>query len=142
MPVAVIVQAMVPADVAGVLFTANPVSKNSNQIMVEAVYGLGEQLVQGQATPDNYLVDKASGALQGQTIAKKTVRLDGGADGVSEHSVEPGLQSEPALTPAQLNELSKLSAQLETKFGHPLDIEFAYATGQLSILQARPITTL
>jgi phosphoenolpyruvate synthase/pyruvate phosphate dikinase len=141
MPVAVVVQAMIPADTAGVLFTANPVTRNRDEIMIEAVYGLGEQLVQGLATPDNYLLDRAGHTLR-ETIATKTTMLVGAASAVAEHPVELARQTQPALTPAQRTELAHLATDLEAKFGHPLDIEWAYAHNQLYIVQARPITTL
>jgi pyruvate,water dikinase len=119
MPVAVIVQAMVPADTAGVLFTANPVTGDRGQIMIEAVRGLGEQLVSGTVTPDNYVFAK-SGAAVSQTLSG----------------------AEQVLIPTERTELAKISVRLEKAFGHPLDIEWAYAKGKMYILQARPITTL
>ncbi len=142
MAVAVVVQAMVAADTAGVLFTANPVTKNRGEIMIEAVYGLGEELVQGLATPDNYLLDKATGRTTSQTIATKTTRLTGSASGITERLVPQNRQTAPALTPAQCAELASLATSLETKFGHPLDIEWGYTHNKLYLVQARPITTL
>jgi rifampicin phosphotransferase len=142
MPVAVIVQAMVPADTAGVLFTANPVSGDRTQVMIEAVYGLGEQLVSGVATPDNYVLDKATGRTLRQHIAEKETMLVGGPAGVSEQPVPYRRRTVPALNPAQLAELTGIVTRLEAEFRHPLDIEWAYAAGKPFILQARPITTL
>ncbi|MDB5178534.1 MAG: phosphoenolpyruvate synthase [Patescibacteria group bacterium] len=142
MPVAVIVQAMIPSDVSGVLFTANPVTKARDQIVVEAVYGLGELLVQGIATPDNYLINKTTGQIINQTIVEKTVMLVGATSGLREQPVAPDRQTKPALTPVQLAELTQLAGRLEAQFGLPLDLEWAYAWDKLHILQARPITTL
>ncbi len=142
MPVAVVVQAMVASDAAGVLFTVNPVTKNPNELMIEAVWGLGELLVQGLATPDNYLVAKLTGELMDQTIAPKTVMMTGTDTGPAERPVPAARRTQAALTPPQLTQLTALAVNLERSFGHPLDIEFAYARGKLYILQARPITTL
>jgi len=141
MPVAVVVQAMVPAEVSGVLFTANPVTRDRHQIMVESVYGLGEQLVQGLATPDNYLLDR-TGAVLHRTIAAKTTKLAGTPAGVRELPVPAAIRDQPALSSSQLSALAALAVHLENQFGHPLDIEFVYSHGQLFIVQARPITTL
>ncbi|MDF2461009.1 MAG: phosphoenolpyruvate synthase [Candidatus Saccharibacteria bacterium] len=140
MAVAVVVQAMVASDVAGVLFTVNPVTK-ADQVVIEAVFGLGEQLVQGLATPDNYVFDKSSGDIT-QTISLKLTRLVGSPGGVVEQPVDTADQDRPALSHEQCRELAKLSTQLERSFGYPLDIEFAYAGARLYIVQARPITTI
>jgi len=142
MPVAVIVQAMVPAESAGVLFSVNPVTKNPNELMIEAVWGLGELLVSGLATPDNYLVAKNSTALIDQTVATKTVMMVGADNGPIERPVPRERQTKPVLERSQLTELSELARRLESDFGYPLDIEFAYTREKLYILQARPITTL
>jgi phosphoenolpyruvate synthase/pyruvate phosphate dikinase len=141
MPVAVVVQTMVPADVAGVLFTANPVTRDRRSVMVEAVYGLGEQLVQGLATPDNFILDR-TGRILHQTITSKTSKLSGSPDGIVETPIPAGFQQQPALTPEQLAGLTTLAVKLESDFGHPLDIEFALAHGKLWVVQARPITTI
>jgi phosphoenolpyruvate synthase/pyruvate phosphate dikinase len=140
MPVAVVVQAMVPADVAGVMFTANPVTRARDEVVIEAVYGLGEQLVQGLATPDRYIHHRLRG-LQAD-ISPKPVRLVGGPGGLEERPVPLAEQTLPALTPAQCRELARLGIELATRFGFPLDIEFAYHGNDLYIVQARPITTL
>jgi pyruvate,water dikinase len=140
MAVAVVVQVMVASDVSGVLFTVNPVTK-AGQVVIEAVLGLGEQLVQGLVTPDNYIVDKSSGEIT-QTIAPKPTRLVGSPDGVVEQPVAAPYHHAPALAESQVRELAQLAVQLELSFGYPLDIEFAYAADRLYIVQARPITTL
>jgi len=142
MPVAAVVQAMVAADTAGVLFTANPITHARDEIMIEAVYGLGEQLVQGLATPDNFVVNKSTGHTTSHRIATKTTKLTGSDRGVTEHAVPRDQQDQPTLNNAQLSDLARLASDLEAKFHHALDIEFAYHDGKLFILQARPITTL
>lgn len=118
--VAVIVQKMVPAQISGVAFSAHPVTGDLNQIIIEAVKGLGEKLVSGIATPDTYVVDKKN-----QTIIEKHL---------------PG--KEQSLPEARLQEISRMIIKIEELFGFPVDVEWAYSDGQLFILQSRPITTL
>jgi phosphoenolpyruvate synthase/pyruvate phosphate dikinase len=142
LPVAVIVQVMVAATSAGVLFTVNPVTKNSSEIVVEAVFGLGELLVQGLATPDNYRLSKDTGNISQQSIATKRVMMLGTAAGPAERPVPKSRQLKPALSKSQLADLATIAKRLEADFAHPLDIEFAYTKDVLYILQARPVTTL
>jgi phosphoenolpyruvate synthase/pyruvate phosphate dikinase len=119
--VAVIVQKMVKSDMAGVMFTANPVTNNLSEMMIEAVNGLGEPLVQGAITPDNYLLDK------------KTLKLK---------SVVPVSQGKLIINPTQMQKLARLGLQIESHFGVPQDIEWAIEKGSIWIVQSRPITTL
>jgi phosphoenolpyruvate synthase/pyruvate phosphate dikinase len=137
---AVLVQAMIPSDVSGVLFTANPVTNDRNEIIVEAVYGLGEQLVQGLATPDRFVLD-AAGVIKTSSIATKNTELTGSGRGIAARAVPATLQNKPALSHGQCQEVARLANRLEVSFGYPLDIEFAYHNNQLYIVQARPITT-
>lgn len=114
-PMAVLVQRMVPADAAGVAFTANPVSGDA-EVLVSAVKGLGDRLVSGQATPDEWVI-----------------RGDGASC----------LRSpEGALGPGPAAEIAVLARSVEEVFGCPQDIEWAIAGGELFVLQARPITAL
>jgi phosphoenolpyruvate synthase/pyruvate phosphate dikinase len=138
---AVLVQQMIHADIAGVAFSANPVTGDRQQVMVEAVYGLGELLVQGLATPDNYLLNK-DGDLLEQTIATKPTYLAFADGATTELAVATERQNAPALNPAQLRELTALISAIESHYNYPVDIEWAYQNGQLYLLQARPITTL
>ncbi len=115
---AVVVQTMVPARCAGVAFTVNPLT-GAEEIVLEAVSGLGERLVSGEAAPDRYRVDKETGevretAPQGQT---------------------------PLLNLAQIKELARLAARIERHFGQPQDIEWARDNERFYVLQSRPVTT-
>lgn len=117
---AVVVQEMVPATVAGVLFTADPVTNSRQQIVIDAVSGLGEKLVSGEATPDHYVLDR-SGKLLEQDLCG----------------------SKPLLTDKQIQKLLKDALNAEEQMGFPLDMEWAIdSDGDLYWLQARPITTL
>jgi pyruvate,water dikinase len=117
---AVVVQQMVDAAVAGVLFTANPLTGRRQQAVVDASPGLGEAVVSGSVNPDHFVVD----ALSGEVVERRPV-------------------AEPCLSDAQLRELAKIGQRIEAHFNAPQDIEFAFdASGALWIVQARPITTL
>jgi rifampicin phosphotransferase len=122
---AVVVQALVPADAAAVVFTQHPVTGREDQLVLTAVRGLGDAMVAGTVTPDTFVVDKASGS---------TLTFEPG-DG------ERGPGGGAALDPAGLAELVALSLDVEARFGRPVDIEAATANGRWYLLQARPITT-
>ena len=115
---AVVVQKMVEPEKSGVLFTADPVQRRRDQMIVESVYGLGEQVVSGEVTPDHYVVDRAG-------TVKRALEPNGGV-----------------LTAEELVRLAELGRRLEDYFGRPQDIEFAIAGGEVYLLQSRPVTTL
>jgi phosphoenolpyruvate synthase/pyruvate phosphate dikinase len=115
---AVVVQRMVSADAAGILFTADPVTSNRNVAAVEAVFGLGEALVSGLVNPDRYTV--RDGEIVGRELASE----------------------QAALTDAQAIELVQLGRRIEARFGRPQDIEWCLAGDAFQIVQSRPITTL
>ena len=121
---AVVVQVLVPADAAAVVFTRHPVTQRDDQLLVNAVRGLGESLVSGTVTPDEIVLDKASLALASLTRG----------DGIGP---APG---STVLSDSQLRDLATLSLHLEEQFGRPIDIEAALAGERWFILQARPIT--
>jgi len=140
--IAVVVQQLVPADVAGVLFTANPVTGARDQMTINAAWGLGEAIVGGQVTPDTIIVDKQTGAIESLHIADKdvmTVRLP---EGTREEPVPTEKRRQAALPPAQAAELARLGVEIEQLYGQPMDIEWAMCDKRIFIVQARPITTL
>jgi pyruvate,water dikinase len=140
--IAVVVQQLVPADVAGILFTANPVTGARDQMMINAAWGLGEAIVGGQVTPDTIIVDKQTGAIESLEIADKdvmTVRLP---EGTREELVPAEKRRQAALPPAQAAELIRLGVEIEQLYGQPMDIEWAMCDKRIFIVQARPITTL
>jgi len=139
---AVVVQLLVPAEAAGILFTANPVTGRRDQAMISAAWGLGEAVVGGLVTPDAIVVDKAGGVVLEHQIADKqvmTVRSNGGTE---EQPVPTDLRRAPVLDDETAVELVRLGVQIEELYGLPMDIEWALADGKLSIVQARPITAL
>ncbi|MCP4531424.1 MAG: phosphoenolpyruvate synthase, partial [Delftia sp.] len=139
---AAVVQLLVPAEAAGILFTANPVTGARDQIMISAAWGLGEAIVGGLVTPDNITVDKATGEVSARETADKqmmTVRVDGGTE---EQPVPAELRDAPVLSDKQAAELARLSVQIEQLYKCPMDIEWTLLDGKFDIVQARPITAL
>jgi phosphohistidine swiveling domain-containing protein len=139
---AVVVQQLVPADAAGILFTANPVTGVREQVMINAAWGLGEATVGGQVTPDTVVIDKASGRVLDQQISEKDMMTVRTQTGTREEPVPPDMRIRAVLTPAQATELARLSVQIEDLYGQPMDIEWALHDDRFFIVQARPITAL
>lgn len=139
---AVVVQALIPAEAAGVLFTADPVTGQRDHLIINAAWGLGETVVGGLVTPDMVRVDKRTDAILLRQTAEKctmTVRTPGGT---IEQVVPEALQNTPVLSDEQVTLLTHLGIRIEQLYGGPMDIEWAFADGQFAILQARPITAL
>jgi pyruvate,water dikinase len=139
---AIVVQTLVPAEAAGILFTANPVNGRRDEVVINAAWGLGEAVVGGQVTPDVVRVDKASGGVRERQTADKLVLTVRTAGGTAEQPVPEALRRAPALSDAAAGELASHGARIEQLYGMPMDVEWALADGQISILQARPITAL
>jgi len=140
--IAVVVQQLVAADVAGVLFTANPVTGARDLVMISAAWGLGEAIVGGHVTPDTFVVDKQTSAIRSQDIAEKSVMTVRLPEGTRDLPVPSDKRKEAALLPAQAAELARIGARIEELYGLPMDIEWALQDGRPFILQARPITAL
>ena len=145
---AVIVQAMVPAEVAGVMFTANPVSGARDELIIDANPGLGEAVVSGMVTPDHFIVSKKSRRIKEYQPGKREIvirpRMAGGIEQVT--STEEKTNA-PALTNQGIRKLAQLGIEIERHFGVPQDIEWAWLqngskVGNFLILQSRPMTAL
>jgi len=140
---AVVVQEMIDAQVAGVIFTANPLNGIRNEILVNASYGLGEAIVSGEVHPDQFRIDKNNGQLLEETIATKDVMCSYADDGINTGPVPTNLQSQSSLTPTQLQTIVSEANKIQDYFETPQDIEFAFdAEGTFFILQSREITSL
>jgi phosphoenolpyruvate synthase/pyruvate phosphate dikinase len=138
---AVVVQQMVFAHAAGILFTADPVTFNRKVASVEAVFGLGEALVSGLANADTFKV--RDGEVVARAVATKQRAIHASpASGTEELAIAPARQERPALTDAQVVRLAQLGRRIEAHFGQPQDIEWCLAEGDFWIVQSRPITTL
>jgi pyruvate,water dikinase len=136
---AVVVQQMIAAEVAGVLFTANPLTGNRDEVFINAAWGLGDAIVGGQVTPDTLIVDKNAGRVKQVTVEDKAVMSIMGASGTTETPVEPRRRRQTALTPEQAVNLTRLGCAIEDYFGAPQDIEWALAGETICILQSRPV---
>ncbi|HSK95986.1 MAG TPA: PEP/pyruvate-binding domain-containing protein, partial [Euzebyales bacterium] len=138
--IAVVVQRMVDAESAGVLFTANPVTGDRRQIVIEASSGLGEAVVSGLVTPDRYVLD-ATGTLRSWNPGRREVVISG-APGGGVVSASGGAEPVGRLPDHVLADLVRLGTAVATHFGRPQDIEWASADGHVHLLQARPMTAL
>lgn len=140
---AVVVQAMIPSDVSGVLFTANPLSADHSEAVLNASWGLGEAIVSGMVTPDTFVVSKRDKSILMREIGEKEITLcsrSGG--GMEEIATSQARRKMAALTDAQIKALVELGNRVEGHYGAPQDIEWALLEDRFYILQARPITTL
>ena len=140
---AVVVQRLVEASVAGILFTANPVTGRRRQAVIDASPGLGEAIVSGAVNPDHFVVDTVTGAIVERRLGDKRVVVEAAAAGGTRR-VERAAQSDAAcLTDDQIRALAALGARVEAHYRAPQDIEWAIdAAGTIWLVQARPITTL
>lgn len=139
---AVVVQVLVQADVAGILFTANPLSGARNEIAIDAAWGLGEAIVGGLVTPDHFIADKATGTIKQVEVAEKTVMTAPTSTGTQERAVEANRRKSQVLDEAQVAHLVRLGTAIEALYHTPQDIEWCLAGDQFWIVQSRPITTL
>jgi pyruvate,water dikinase len=134
---AVVVQALVPADAAAVAFTRHPVTGSDDELVLTAVRGLGEPMVSGLATPDTIVVNRSSGEVTDFTAGDDGERLLASGGWVRREAVAA---IGPVLSALQVDELVRLALSVERAFGAPVDIETAYARDRWYLLQARPIT--
>ncbi len=139
---AVVVQELVLADAAGILFTADPLTGANDQMMINAAWGLGEAIVGGHVTPDTIVVEKASGAIIKQEITEKVLMTVRTPEGTHEEPVPADKRMRAVLTATQAAELTRIGVRIEDLFGQPMDIEWAMKDGRFFIVQARPITAL
>lgn len=139
---AVLVQQLVPADASAVVFSANPITRSDDEVMINASWGLGESIVSGTVTPDTYIVRKSDLAMGFRDIAEKRRMTVLAQQGTHEVSVPCRHERTPSIDDGQVVELARLSIALETAMGWPVDIECAYRGRDLYLLQCRPITTL
>lgn len=141
---AVVVQEMVFADAAGIMFTANPLNGRRDEIVINAAWGLGEAVVGGAVTPDTLTISKPKGSVILHEVAEKLVMTVRTKTGTEEQPVPDHLQNKAVLSDAQSAELAKYGREIEKLYGMPMDIEWTLVLGEggFSIVQARPITAL
>jgi pyruvate,water dikinase len=140
------VQQMVMPRSSGVAFTLNPINGDRSQVAIDASWGLGEAVVSGSVTPDNFLVDKVMGEITSRVISDKTVEhvLDG-ADHVVEREVEEERRTVPSITDEEVRAVAALARRAEKYYGKPQDVEWAIDPAlpndaNVLLLQSRPET--
>lgn len=141
-PLPVLVQLLVPADAAAVVFSVDPVSPARGDVVVNAAFGLGESIVGGTVTPDTLELDRRTLDVTRRAIADKrrmTVRVPGGS---REIDTPFALRRQPSISDAQARDAAALALRLERELGLPVDLELAWSGDDLHLLQCRPITTL
>jgi len=136
---AVVVQAMIPSEAAGVLFTANPLSGKRTEIVIDATLGLGEALVSGKVEPDHYVV--AAGKISEKRLGAKALSIRG-LEGGGTQTMDEQAAERQALPDAVILELARLGQQAAQHFGSPQDVEWGWAEGRLWLVQSRPVTSL
>ena len=141
---AVVVQIMVPADVAGILFTANPATGERTEMIINASFGLGEAVVGGQVTPDTFIIDRESKHVKETLIGpKEEMIVADGDQGTKLTDVEVADRDQSSLSDALIKDLVELALKVEKNYdGLPQDIEWAIVDGKIALLQSRPITNL
>jgi phosphoenolpyruvate synthase/pyruvate phosphate dikinase len=140
--VAVVVQCMVDAEVSGIAFTVHPVTKDSDSMIIEAGWGLGELVVGGEITPDSYTVRKSDRVIVDVYQNDQEEMLVRGSQGSHRIPVPDSGRTRRKLTDDQVQSLASFCLRIESHYGFPCDIEWAMKDGEFFILQSRPITTL
>jgi pyruvate,water dikinase len=142
----VIIQEMILGDVSGVMFTANVVNQNSNELIIDSTWGLGESIVAGKVTPDSFVLQKTPLQIIQRRLGEKALYSSPFPLTDPERIVlkeTPTKKREVfSLTTDKLHELARIGLQIERNMGCPQDIEWTYKNGSFTILQTRPITTL
>ncbi|WP_242308055.1 phosphoenolpyruvate synthase [Bacillus cereus group sp. BfR-BA-01524] len=139
--ICVVVQKMVFPEASGILFTADPITSNRKVLSIDASFGLGEALVSGLVSADNYKVKEDE--IVEKVIATKKLAIYGRKEGGTEtKKISPNQQKVQTLTEQQILQLARIGRQIEAYFGCPQDIEWCLVDDTIYIVQSRPITTL
>ena len=139
---AVVVQELVDADAAGVMFTANPSNGRRDEVVLAAAWGLGESIVSGSVDTDEVVLSARDGAVVSRRTAEKTVMTVRTRAGTEERAVPADRRRAPVLSDAEAVDLMRLGVEIAEHFGCPQDIEWARAGGELVVVQSRPVTAL
>jgi pyruvate,water dikinase len=142
-PIAVVVQVMVRSEVSGVLYTGHPVTTATDEIVINASYGLGEAIVSSAVDPDTYVVKSGDLRVKERTLGAKEIRIVRNPDGPGTvtQDVPEADRAKQALTDEQIKELSRIGRRVTEHYrGFPQDIEWAYAEGAFYLVQTRPLT--
>lgn len=139
--IAVPVQRMVNSDTSGIMFTLDPVTNDKNKIVIEAIFGLGEMIVQGAVTPDHYEVNKANLTLLSKVVKRQEKKMIKKGNGNAIVVLPGSIGSKPKLTDRQILDLAGIAKKLEHHYFFPQDSEWAIEKGDIYIVQTRPVTT-
>ena len=141
--IAVVVQEMVEAEKAGVMFTVHP-STGEEKILIEAAWGLGEAVVSGTVTPDTYWVDKKTGEILESVISEKNIMFtkDPEAGKTVKIDVPEDMKKKQVLSTEEIAELTEMGKRIHNHYDFPQDTEWAIEDGKVYMLQSRPVTTL
>ncbi len=140
--IAVPVQRMVQSDYSGIMFTIDPVTNDKTKVVVDAIYGLGEMIVQGAVTPDHYVVDKADEKIIEKEVNTQEKIMTKHGTKTLITPIPKAKGSKAKLTDGQILGLARLGKRLEKHYFFPQDIEWAIEKGKLYIVQTRPVTTI
>lgn len=139
---AVVIQNMLDPTASGVAFSVDPVGGNLHRMLLEANFGIGESVVGGEAVTDSWLVDTKTATILERRVNRKDICTVLSPTGVIDHAINPELRDQPCLTDDQILLLMETVKRIEKYFGTPQDVEWAFANGQLFILQSRPQTRI
>ncbi|MCP4404668.1 MAG: hypothetical protein GY801_46110 [bacterium] len=141
--IAVIVQQFIAADTAAVAFSINPITGNGKEIIINANLGLGPSIVDGSATPDTYIVDKdnPTDILDHQIHKKMLMTVPDAGGGIKNVTIPKFLRSKSVLSDAHISEIAATVLNLEQQKGYAVDIECAFKSDTLYLLQCRPVST-
>lgn len=140
--IAIVVQEMVASEKSGIMFTIDPVTNDKTKIVIEAIYGLGEMIVQGQVTPDHYEVNKDELKIIQKSIALQEIKLDRVKGQNKDVKIKKDEGNKQKISNNIILELAALGKKLERHYYFPQDSEWAVANGKVYIVQTRPITTI
>ncbi len=140
--ISALVQKMVNAEKSGIMFTVNPSTNYADEIVIEAVYGLGEMIVGGEVNPNMYIVNKQTRVIKTVEVRRQEVGLFRNARGENEkREIPKATQERQVLTEKEIQELTRLGKKLEEHYGRPQDVEWAVEQGIVFIVQTRAVTT-
>lgn len=137
---AVAVQRQINSDKSGVMFTTDPIRGRTDQMILEAAFGLGESVVSGMVTPDNYVVRRDGGVKKARIGRQDRMIVHDDGGGTMTVELDEETATSQVLTEEEISRLAATGVQIEEAFGSPQDIEWAFDGGELYVLQARPIT--
>lgn len=140
--ISVIVQKMVQSEVSGVMFSIDPVNNEKDKIVIEAIWGLGELIVQGSVVPDHYVVQKETFYLLSKEVVDQTIQLTKVGKQTKNVPVRSNKKSVQKLPDKEIVQLARIADRLQRHYYFPQDAEWAKEKGKLYIVQTRPVTTI